>query len=459
MTELDSGWAGTDTAPDVPRIVDVERALLSRLMFGRDAASYSDLFDELGGLEPRDFFDPANGVVFAAIQRLYADRKPTHPQAIHAYLESSGDLRRARGLQYLLEVTSHPLSASAGRWSVEEILEESRKRATVEVLTRGAQMGEQPGVVSADLIAKVQESLSALTEGRSKGGAVRWDQMLEEELAALDARENTPKNERGLPTGYTDLDRLLCGLRPGQLVVIGARPAMGKTTVAGDFLRNAAFRHDVPSLMFSLEMDRGELSRRILASQYRIPLHHLQAAELTDEEWSKVLHASAAHEGAPLWVDDNAEKTLTDITGEARRLARTNDLGLLVVDHLGLIKAPASRRTSVTREQEVAANARGLKVLAKDLGVPVVVCVQINRGPEHRTDKRPLMSDLRESGAIEADADIVMLIHREDYYEKEGPRAGEVDLIVAKHRGGATDTITLADQLHYGRFIDMAVGL
>ena len=226
-----------------------------------------------------------------------------------------------------------------------------------------------------------------------------------------------------------------------------------------DIIRSAVFGLGIPTLAFALEMSRIELAQRILAAQYSVPLHRLVRAELDEPGWLDLARQSGEGVDAPLWVDDNAEQTFADMRATARRMHRAHGLGFVVVDHLGLIKAAPNRRGSENRQLEVAANSRSLKVLAKDLGIPVLVCAQINRNPEHRTDKRPQLADLRESGAIEADADVVILLHREDYYEKESPRAGEVDIIVAKNRNGQTGTFTAAAQLHFSRFVDMAVGM
>ncbi|MEU3529179.1 replicative DNA helicase [Streptomyces sp. NPDC038707] len=262
-----------------------------------------------------------------------------------------------------------------------------------------------------------------------------------------------PTKEDRIPTGFLDLDSLLCGgWSPGQLVVVGARPAMGKTTIGQDFVRAAAIEHGIPTLIESLEMGKPELSDRILSAEARIAHHHLKAGIATDDDMARAARRAPAIAAAPLYISDSPILSMPVLRGRVRHLVRTAGLRLVVVDYLQLMQAPKAEN----RQQAVAELSRGLKLLAKEFGITVVILCQLNRGPEQRTEKKPLVSDLRESGAIEQDADIVILLHREDAYEKESPRAGEADLIVGKHRGGPTGTITCAFQGHYSRFVDMA---
>ncbi|MGH3715002.1 MAG: replicative DNA helicase [Micromonosporaceae bacterium] len=226
------------------------------------------------------------------------------------------------------------------------------------------------------------------------------------------------------------------------------------STAAMDFVRATSIRNSMASLMFSLEMSKVEIVMRLLAAESRVPLHVLRSGGLSDDDWTKLARRMGEISEAPLFVDDTPNMTLMEIRAKARRLKQRNDLKLIIVDYLQLMTSP---KRVESRQQEVAELSRGLKLLAKEVECPVVAVSQLNRGPEQRTDKRPQLSDLRESGSIEQDADVVILLHREDYYDKESPRAGEADFIVAKHRNGPTDTVTVAAQLHFSRFVDMAV--
>jgi replicative DNA helicase len=227
------------------------------------------------------------------------------------------------------------------------------------------------------------------------------------------------------------------------------------STVSMDFARNAAIRANCASAIFSLEMSKIEIVMRLLSAEARVPLHVLRSGQLSDDDWSKLARRMGEISEAPIFVDDTPSMNLMEIRAKARRLKQRHNLKLIVVDYLQLMTSP--KRTE-SRQQEVADLSRGLKLLAKEVECPVIAVSQLNRGPEQRTDKRPQLSDLRESGSIEQDADVVILLHRDDYYDKESPRAGEADFIIAKHRNGPTDTVTVAAQLHLARFVDMAIG-
>jgi replicative DNA helicase len=222
-----------------------------------------------------------------------------------------------------------------------------------------------------------------------------------------------------------------------------------------DFARHAAVRHGLASAIFSLEMSKVEIVMRVLSAESRVPLHALRSGNLSDDDWTKLARRMGEISQAPLFIDDTPNMTLMEIRAKARRLRQRHDLKLMVVDYLQLMTSP---KRVESRQQEVSELSRGLKLLAKEVDCPVIAVAQLNRGPEQRTDKRPQLSDLRESGAIEQDSDVVILLHRDDYYDKESPRAGEADFIVAKHRNGPTDTVTVAAQLHFSRFVDMAIG-
>ena len=226
------------------------------------------------------------------------------------------------------------------------------------------------------------------------------------------------------------------------------------STVSMDFARNAAVRHNMASAIFSLEMSKIEIVTRLLSAEARVPLHVLRSGQLSDDDWTRLARRMGEISEAPIFVDDTPNMTLMEIRAKARRLRQRHDLKLVIVDYLQLMTSP---KRVESRQQEVADLSRGLKLLAKEIECPVVAVSQLNRGPEQRTDKRPQLSDLRESGSIEQDADVVILLHRDDYYDKESPRAGEADFIVAKHRNGPTDTVTVAAQLHFSRFVDMAI--
>jgi replicative DNA helicase len=257
----------------------------------------------------------------------------------------------------------------------------------------------------------------------------------------------------GVPTGFADFDQLTNGLHPGQMIVVAARPAVGKSTLGLDIARSAAIKNQLATCIFSLEMGRNEITMRLLSAEARVPLHHMRSGTMTDDDWNRLARRMGEVSSAPLFIDDSPNMSMMEIRAKCRRLKQRNDLRLVVIDYLQLM---SSGKRVESRQQEVSEFSRALKLLAKELEVPVIAISQLNRASEQRTDKKPQMSDLRESGSIEQDADMVVLLHREELYERESPRAGEADFIVAKHRNGPTATITVAFQGHYSRFVDMA---
>lgn len=257
----------------------------------------------------------------------------------------------------------------------------------------------------------------------------------------------------GLPTGFTDLDRLLAGMRPGQVVYVAGRPGLGKSTLVMDVLRYNAVRSGVPSLLMSFEMTKPEIMERLLAAEARVPLNVIRLGQMNDDDWRKVTSTVGRVQDAPLFVNDSCVASLRNVVAEVRRMVLERGIRLVVIDYVQQLSV--DRRVE-NRQEEVAEISRALKRLALELGVPILAVSQLNRAPEARQSRVPQLSDLRSSGSLEQDADAVILIHREDEYDKESPRAGEVDLIVAKNRGGPKDTVVAAAQLHFSRFVDMA---
>jgi replicative DNA helicase len=278
-------------------------------------------------------------------------------------------------------------------------------------------------------------------------------EILPEALGRIEARGTAAIT--GVPTGFADLDGLTSGLQPGTLTVIGSGPSIGKSTLVLDFCRSASIQHKRPAVLFSLEMTAAEISMRLLSAEARVPVHLMRTGQMTDDNRARLTERMAEIAGVPFSVSESAALSINALSDEAARLAAGQGVGLVAVDHLQLI---TTDRRFESREREVAEIAQQLKALALGLEVPVVVAAQLNRGPEQRADKRPLLTDLRDSEAIVQVADLVVLVHREDVFERESLRAGEADLIVAKHRNGPTATVTVAFQGHYSRFADIASG-
>ena len=274
-------------------------------------------------------------------------------------------------------------------------------------------------------------------------------------LDEIQENSNRPDGVYGVPTGFIDFDDMTGGLHPGQMIVIAARPGVGKSTMAIDVARAAALHNNKSTVFFSLEMGSTEIGMRIISAEATLPMNRLKKGDLDQSEWERTIDVQQRLGNSPLFVDDSPQNTLVEIRSKCRKLKKQYGLDLIVVDYLQLM---TTGRKIESRQQEVSEISRSLKLLAKELEIPIIALSQLNRGSEQRTDKRPMISDLRESGSIEQDADIVILLHREDMYDPETPRVGEADMTIAKHRGGPTSTIPLAFSGKYSRFNNMAVG-
>jgi replicative DNA helicase len=280
--------------------------------------------------------------------------------------------------------------------------------------------------------------------------------LLHDNLDHLEEVVNRGQRITGLPTGFYDLDELLSGLQPNALYVVGARPSMGKTALALSMASNAAIETGRPVLVFSLEMGQLELTQRLLCAEARVNSRNVRTGQLTEADWGKIAHATGRLADAPIWIDDNPNVTIMEIRSKARRLrSRLGDLGLIVVDYLQLM---TGRSNAENRQVEVSEISRGLKILARELQTPVVALSQLSRQLEMRADKRPMLADLRESGSIEQDADVVMFIYRDEVYNMESTERGTAEILVSKHRNGPTGMVRLAFLDHYTKFANMARG-
>jgi len=450
IPEQDQGW--DDRQKQAQELNEAEMAVLGGMLLSKDAIA-----DVIASpMKGRDFYRPAHEMVYAAIIDLYAKGEPADPITVGAELTRRGEISKVGGVAYLHHLPQQAPTAANAEYHAEIVHEQAVLRRLVSAGTRITQLAQaaegdldeiRGSVEAVVLDALTVEDTSTQYAPVARDIAPFWDQ--------LDAAMNGTGKMTGVPTGFTDLDSLTNGFQPGQLIVIAARPAMGKSTLALDIARSASVKHGLTSAFFSLEMGRSEIVQRLYCAESRVALHHIRSGTVTEDDMNRLARRTAAIEAAPLIVDDSPNLTFMEIRSRARRIAQQQGLGLVIVDYLQLMKSGSSRRPE-SRQQEVADMSRNLKLLAKELGVPVVALSQLNRGPEQRADKKPMVSDLRESGAIEQDADVVILLHREDAYEEGSPRAGEADLIVAKHRNGPTATITTAFQGHYSRFVDMA---
>lgn len=431
-----------------PQDLEAEQAVLGGMLLSKTAIG-----DVLEILQPADFYRPAHETVFRAITSMYAKGEAADPITVAAELTKRGEITKVGGASYLHSlVDAVPTAANAGYYA-DIVHERAVLRRLIEAGTRMVQMGYAAEGDVAEILDAAGAELNAVAQDRQDDeGALIGDDYTEmvDELEAL----QRDGHAMGVPTGFSDFDVLTHGLHPGQMVIIAGRPALGKSTLGVDFIRACAIKHQRPAVFFSLEMSRREVQHRIYSAEARISLHHIRGGSMTNSDWERFAAVRERVTAAPLTIDATPGRTLMQIKAKCRRIQQRSGLDLVVIDYLQLLQSGARRAEN--RQVEVSEMSRNIKLMAKELGVPVVVLAQLNRGPEQRTDKKPALSDLRESGALEQDADLVILLHREDAYERDSPRAGEADLMVVKHRNGPPATLTVAAQMHYSRFVDMA---
>ncbi|MFN0144009.1 MAG: replicative DNA helicase [Mycobacterium sp.] len=594
----DLGQPGTDSSAPAedygrqpPQDLAAEQSVLGGMMLSKDAIA-----DVLEKLRPGDFYRPAHQNVYDAVLDLYARGEPADAVTVAAELDRRGLLRRMGGALYLHTLISTvPTAANAGYYAG-IVAEKALLRRLVEAGTRVVQYG-YAGAEGADvneIVDRAQAEIYDVTERRTTDDFVALEALLQPTMDEIDAIASQGGISRGVPTGFTELDEVTNGLHPGQMIVIAARPGMGKalkldtplptptgwttmgevavgdyligadgkptrvvaatdvmlgrpcfevefsdgtvivadaehqwptlrgivttaqlkidadvvsavgalqlvgtngiasrefgivdvrpvpsvpvrcvevdnhdhlylasramipthnSTLGLDFLRSCSIKNRMASVVFSLEMSKSEIVMRLLSAEAKIKLADMRSGRMSDDDWTRLARRMSEISEAPLYIDDSPNLTMMEIRAKARRLKQKADLKLIVIDYLQLM---TSGKKVESRQQEVSEFSRQLKLLAKELEVPVVAMSQLNRGPEQRTDKKPMLSDLRESGAIEQDADMVILLHRPDAFERDDPRGGEADLILAKHRNGPTKTVTVAHQLHLSRFTNMA---
>lgn len=435
-----------------PHDLAAEQSVLGGMLLSKDAIA-----DVVEVLRPGDFYRPAHTAVYDAVLDLYSRGEPADPVTVAAALERRGELKRIGGAPYLVTLTQTvPTAANAGYYA-RIVADKAILRRLVEAGTRIVQYGYAgaDGQDVAEVVDRAQAEVYEVTERRTAEDYIPLASLLQPTMDEIDAIAARKGISLGIPTGFADLDKLTNGLHPGQMIIVAARPGVGKSTVTLDFLRHAAIGAGHASVLFSLEMSRTEIVMRLLSAECGIKLGDMRSGNMNDESWQKLARRMGEINDAPLFVDDSPNLTMMEIRAKARRLKQRHDLKLVVVDYLQLM---TSGKKVESRQQEVSEFSRSLKLLAKELDVPVVAVSQLNRGPEQRTDKRPQVADLRESGSLEQDADMVILLHRPDAFEKDDPRGGEADLILGKHRNGPTATIPVAHQLHLSRFVNLNRG-
>jgi replicative DNA helicase len=448
---------GTANAPPTgvvapPHNLEAEQSVLGSILLS-DRSLYALVIEE--GLRADDFYRERHGTIYEAMLALYNESEPVDVLTVTDRLRQSGKLEQVGGIATVDGLTGVVPAAGHARRYAQIVRENALLRRLL-----GASYEIQESVLDhrappRELVEQAEKAMLEVARDDRQQDFRAIEEVLHEELDKLHRLSIEGTSLTGTPSGFKDLDEITGGFQPGNLIIIAARPAMGKSALVCNIAENAAVEHGKAVALFSLEMAEAELAQRFVASQARIKGEELRKGRVAEQRWPKILKASQRLAAAPLWVDDSSDVGMLEIRAKARRLHSQCEggLGLIIIDYLQLMRTDSRYDSRVTAVGELS---RGLKILARELGVPVIALSQLSRAVESRPDKKPQLSDLRESGNLEQDSDLVMFIYRDEYYDEDSERPGEADLIIAKHRNGAVGKVTLTFQKEYPKFLNYA---
>jgi replicative DNA helicase len=439
----------SQTAPVPPQNLEAEESVLGAMMLSPGAiGAVSEILDA------SDFYRESHSKIYLAALGLYAKGEPVDAITLVDELEERSELDDVGGRVRIHELAALvPATANAAHYA--RIVHEM---ATLRGLIRAggeiARLGwERPGE-TIDLVDRAEQVVFDLSQSRVSTEFSHIEALLKESFERITALYEAGAEITGIPSGYRDLDRLTSGFQPGNLVIVAARPSMGKSALGMGVAANLAVRHEIPVALFTLEMSKAEVTQRLMCGEAKVESQRLRTGKLAVDDWPRLTAACDKLAKAPIYVDDTGSITMMEIRSKARRLkSREPSLGLIVVDYMQLMTSGVSAENRV---QEVSQISRSLKILARDLDVPILALSQLSRAVEQRHDKRPILSDLRESGSIEQDADLVIFIYRDEYYNEESDQQGLAEVILAKHRNGPTDAVKLSFLKRYAKFADLA---
>lgn len=439
-----------------PHSVEAEQSVLGGILL--DTSAWDKVADLIG---EKDFYRFEHRLIYRNIVQLIEHAKPVDAITVAESLESHAELDKAGGLAYLGSLVQNVPSAANIRRYAEIVRERSIMRKLAEVGSEISTSAYNPAGRDADqLLDEAESRVFEIAEAGERGrqGFTRIPPLLNkvvERIETLYGRDNA-SDVTGLATGFTDLDSMTSGLQPGELIIVAGRPSMGKTAFSINIAEHAALELNKSVAIFSMEMGGTQLAMRMIGSVGKLNQHSLRTGRLEDDDWARMTHALGRLNDAPIFIDETAALNALELRSRARRLHRQNNgLGLIVIDYLQLMSAPASK-ASENRATEISEISRSLKALAKELGLPVIALSQLNRSLEQRPNKRPVMSDLRESGAIEQDADLILFIYRDEVYNPDSPDKGKAEIIIGKQRNGPIGKIELTFRGEYTRFENYA---
>ena len=431
-----------------PHDIDAEQAVLGSMLTDKDAVA-----EAIETLKEEDFYRDDNKAIFEAVLNLYSKSEPVDIITLKDELESMGKFEQVGGFEYLANLPDKvPTTANVQKY-IKIVEEKSLLRNLIKTANEIIDLGYSSTEDVEDIMDKAERKIFDIMQRKSQKGYTPIKDVLVESFTKLEELYNRKQHITGVPTGFVELDYKTAGLHGSELILVAARPAMGKTAFALNIATNAALRGNVPVAIFSLEMSKDQLVNRILCGEAMVDSNKVRTGKLEEDDWVKLAGAIGPLSEAEIYIDDTPGISIMEIRTKCRKLKMEKNIGLVVIDYLQLVQG--SNKRSGSREQEISEISRSLKILAKEINVPVIALSQLSRAVEQRPDHRPMLSDLRESGAIEQDADIVMFLYRDDYYNKESEKKDIAEVIIAKQRGGSTGTVELLWMGNYTKFVNL----
>ena len=432
-----------------PNDVEAEQAVIGSMLTDRDA-----VISAIEVLKEEDFYREDNKTIYEAILNLYNRSEPIDIITLKAELTSMGMFDKIGGLEYIVGLPEKvPTTANVEKY-ISIVKEKSELRRLIKAANEIIEQGYDPTENIDDIMNSAEKKIFNIMQDKDQKSYTPIKDVLIDAFTELEQLYNQKQHITGVPTGFIDLDYKTAGLHNSDLILIAARPAMGKSAFALNIATNAALKAKVPAVLFSLEMSKEQMVNRILCSEAMVDSNKVRTGKIDDDDWIKLADTMGDLSEAPIYIDDTPGISINEIRAKCRKLKLEKNIGLVVIDYLQLVQG-SSKRAQGSREQEISEISRSLKILAKEINVPVIALSQLSRAPEQRPDHRPMLSDLRESGAIEQDADIVMFLYRDDYYHEDSDDKGLAEVIVAKHRAGSTGTVKLVWLGNYTKFANM----
>ena len=431
-----------------PHDLEAEQAVLGSMLTDKDA-----VISAIEKLKVDSFYRDDNKIIYESILNLYNRAEPIDIITVKDELSSLGKFEQVGGLEYIASLPDKvPTTANVDKY-IKIVEEKAVLRNLIKTANEIIELGYDPTEEVDHIMDSAEKKIFDIMQDKSQKGYTQIKDVLVDSFTQLEELYNRKQHITGVPTGFTELDYKTAGLHPSDLVLIAARPAMGKSAFALNIAANAALKANVPVVVFSLEMSKEQMVNRILCSEAMVDSNKVRTGKLDEEDWEKLAGSIGPLSEAEIYIDDTPGISVMEIRAKCRKLKLEKNIGLVVIDYLQLVQGTNKRGGS--REQEISEISRSLKMLAKEIGVPVIALSQLSRAVEQRPDHRPMLSDLRESGAIEQDADIVMFLYRDDYYNQESEKKDIAEVIIAKHRGGSTGTVELLWLGNYTKFVNL----